>query len=118
MPRDGGDEGTTVEVGLLELLPLGVEDGQDLLAGMVEAFDRLGEPARRAVVSRGHVSGHQLLLAAAKEVVQRSLCHPGTLDDPVVVLGWPFAAIDPGQYPSTGSPLHAAATSTAAWMVS
>ena len=49
--RGRGDECAAIEVGLLVLLCLSIEDGQDLLAWIVDLLDRFGQPAGRAVVS-------------------------------------------------------------------
>jgi hypothetical protein len=42
-----------VEIGLLVLLRLGIEDGQDLLPRIVGGHDRVGDPASGVVVPRG-----------------------------------------------------------------
>ncbi len=47
----GGDEGATVEVRLPKLVGLGIEDGQDLPARIIDRTDRLGETRNRAVVA-------------------------------------------------------------------
>ncbi len=78
----GGDKGAAVEPGLVELLGLGVEHSQDLLARVVEPGRGLGQPASGAVVPAGGVGGHQFFLAG-KGIVERRLGYPGTLDNTV-----------------------------------
>ncbi len=46
-----GDEGAAVEIGLLELSRLGVENGEDLVARIMNLRDRGGEPFRGEVMA-------------------------------------------------------------------
>ena len=78
----GGDKRASIEVRLAELGGLGVEYGEDLLAGIVVSGGGVAQPADRALVAT-HQVGVDELLFAVEVVVERGTGYAGVFDDAV-----------------------------------